>query len=122
MNTAALIAKFAAPIGPVTVTRFTPGARANGVYTPGVPDIIPDVFISIQPLSGRELLSLPEGDRTRNWMKGYSAIQLFTADQSEAKKADLVEFQGKQFEVRESQPWVWADSHWKIRIAEVNPT
>lgn len=104
-----------------TVTRYGTGAYVNGLYVPGSTSTF-QAMMSIQPVKGPELLKLQEGERTRNFMKGYSDTQLFTARQSPSAKADRVTFQGIVFEVQISDPWNPTDfDHWKVLLAEVNP-
>lgn len=102
------------------VTRYAQGAYVNGVYIPGAKSTF-DVVLSLQPVTGKELLNLPEGQRGRTFMKGYSPVALFTVEQSPSAKADLVSFMGRIFEVQQSEVWVGDFDHWKILVAEVNP-
>lgn len=104
-----------------TVTRYAAGAYVNGLYVPGATSTL-EVMMSIQPLKGRELLNLPEAQRTRRHMKCYAAAELLTADQSDGKKADRVTYRGRVFEVQDAEPWLDTDfDHWKCILAEVNP-
>ena len=109
----------------VTVTRYADGGTwVEGVFVPGSTSTI-ETVMSIQPLNGRELLNLTEAQRTRQMMKGYASIELFTAGQVEGKKSDLVTYQGKTYEVQAVQAWRSAAStiapYWKVTLAEVNP-
>ena len=122
MNAFDLIASFGQA---VTVTRqATAGDWVDGVYVPG-PVITFDVVMSVQPISGKELVNLSEAQRTKRWVKGYCADELFTAEQSVAKKADLVAADGAIYEVQKVEAWKGyksqIDPFWKVVMAEVNP-
>lgn len=122
MSASDLISRFGKS---VTVTRYAAGSYVNGTYVAGATSTF-SVDVSVQPIQGRELLNLPEAQRTRRWMKGYCGTELLTADQSDSEKADVVTVDGIDFEVQESQIWEGGGGntdldHWKIKIAEVNP-
>ena len=55
----------------LSVTR-TDGSYVDGVWTPGVASTFA-IEGSIQPMSGRELLLLPEGQRSRGAWTLYTA-------------------------------------------------
>ena len=108
----------------VTVTRYGAGSNVNGDYVAGTATTFA-VIMSVQPLSGRELLNLPEGQRTRNILKGYCATELYTATQAESKKADVVTVGSKSYEVQFVEHWQEQggdlDPFWKVHMAEENP-
>lgn len=70
---------------------------------------------SIQPLTGKDLERLPEALRQRNvrtfWMKTEVATD------GEAKYLDLIEFQGKRYQVLSSKPWLNWGGGWNEVIA-----
>lgn len=109
----------------VTVTRFAAGAYVNGEYVAGATSTFTTIM-SIQPMSGRELLNLPEAQRTRQYAKGFASVELFTVQTSPSKRADMIAFQGKNYEVQKVQYWESAGSdiapHWRVELAEDNPT
>ena len=108
----------------VTVTRYADGGEwIDGLFVAGPSSEI-ETIMSIQPLNGRELMNLPEAQRTRQMMKGYASIELFTSGQSAGKKADLITYQSKTYEVQSVEAWRSAAStiapYWKVLLAEVN--
>jgi len=122
MSASALIARFGRTF---TVTRFAAGTNSRGYYVPAT--AIPatfDVEMSIQPMTGKELLNLPEGQRTRAHRKGYCATELFTANKDAGIRADLVNVDGRMFEVQNVEFWESdiniIDPYWKVVLAEVN--
>lgn len=120
MSASDLIATFGET---VTVTRYTAGSYTNGVWSDGGSSTFTAVM-SIQPLKGQELLKLPEAERTMNYMKGYSSVELKTSSQNGQTKADVVTYQGKDYEVQAVESWRSTASivapYWKVRLAEVN--
>jgi hypothetical protein len=114
-NATNLIARFSEPF---TITRKAAGTYTNGTYSPGAITTISAVG-SIQPLSGREQLSLSELQRAKEIYKIYTATELFTVDESAGKKADLVSFQGKVFEVQKIEKWEYDFSYFKALIMRV---
>jgi hypothetical protein len=99
------------------------GTYVNGDYVAVAPTIS-QVIMSIQPISGRELLNVPEAQRTRQFMTAYSPVKLYTVQTSVSKKADLIEWDGAFFEVQAVEYWASSGNsiapHWRCRIAEVN--
>jgi hypothetical protein len=57
--------------GTYTVTRTAAGASTNGRYTPGAETTFP-IVAGIEPVTGRELRDMPEGQR------GDEVIMIFT--------------------------------------------
>lgn len=114
-NASSLISRFSEPF---TVTRKAAGTYTNGTYSPGATTTLSAVG-SIQPLSGREQLSLPELQRGKEIYKIYTSTELYTVDESSAKKADLVSFQGKVFEVQKVEKWEYDFSYFKALIMRV---
>jgi hypothetical protein len=80
---------------------------------------------SVQPLRGRELLSLPEGERTREWVKIYCASELRTLDEAAGTRADTIIYQGKAYQVRQVEPWeatgMVIGPYWKALACRVEP-
>lgn len=72
-----------------TVRRQASGAHVDGVWTPGAETSF-TVEVSLQPMRGRELLSLPEGQRQQARWKGYTETELFVGDRIEYSGRDLV--------------------------------
>ena len=90
--------------GLVSCTRFAAGYTVNGRSVPGAP--IPfTIYAVIEPLAGRELLILPEGERSKESVKIYTDTRLQTINETGMIKADRVSWQGRQFEVRNVKIW-----------------
>lgn len=120
MSAADLIASFALP---VTIRTFAPGQYVDGLWINGLPTDFED-RMSVQPLVGKDLLNLPEAQRSKRLMKGYIATLLKTVSEVDGSRADQVFYDDVWFEVQTVELWKdGKDSldHWKVILAEVNP-
>jgi len=74
---------------------------------------------TVQPMKGRDLEVLPEGDRQKRWIKLYSETEIKTGTQDDGAQrgADRIGVYGEIFEVQhvERQPAIIP--HWKARAA-----
>lgn len=116
MSAVGLIQRFGVP---VTVQRRASGEYPEGRYQEGALEEI-EVTMSIQPLSGRERLNLPEAQRTKRIYVGYCAEELRTVDEIARTPADRVLFDGTEFEVTRVEVWPGNLNHWKVELIEVN--
>jgi len=103
----------------VTVNRRAAGAWVAGDWVPGTPSTF-DITMSVQPLTDKELLDLPEAQRTRRTIKGYTDTFLNTTSKEDATEADLVEYDGRDFEVQRVEQWQGDFNFWKVFLQEVN--
>lgn len=90
----------------LTVRRKDPGSYVNGVWVEGTD--VPDFTIkaSWQPLNGKDLETLEEGERLRVVYKGYTETELFPADPLTQEEGDIIEGpDGKDYEVVNVEPW-----------------
>jgi hypothetical protein len=119
MSAADLIASFALP---VTIKRFNPGDYVNGKWVDGGSEEFED-RMSVQPMVGKDLLNLPEAQRSKRLMVGYIATQLRTVSEADKYKADQVFYDGVWFEVQTVELWkdgIESLDHWKVILAETN--
>jgi hypothetical protein len=99
-----------------TVTR-TAGAYVNGIWTDLAVETI-RVRGSLQPMSGRDLDQLPEGERTAGQWKLYTETELRT---SATGPADTLQARGRALKVMAEIPWpdhTQGVPHRKYRLAE----
>ena len=84
-----------------------PGVYVDGVWTGSGGEERFSIRGSLQPISGRELQLLPEGERTREQFKLYTKAELLTSRDSAAAptKADMVEHRGRLLKVMAEIPW-----------------
>jgi hypothetical protein len=103
------------------VTRYSVGTYLNGTYASGATTTL-FVDCCVQPTSGEDKVSLPEGVRERESYKIYSQVELKTNDEISGIRADRVNLDGKIFEVQTAQNHFGLGiSHWKSIVIRVNP-
>lgn len=95
MSFASVIAGLASDT--VTVTRTAAPSRALGRATAGATSTIAGVVASVQPVSGRDLKTLPEGRHADDCRVLYTATPLLVTDQ--------VPLQGEAYEVFRVRRW-----------------
>lgn len=105
----------------VMVSRYTPGTRdSEGEWVEGARELIP-VQMSVQPLSGRELAMLPEGERSDDWRKGFTTTCLRTSDQHDdgGRSADEVDVDGITYRVMNVRHERKVIPHYAVRMVRM---
>lgn len=79
------------------------GGYVNGIWQEGV-STSSTIEVNIQPLKGWELMSMPEADRSREWVKIYTTSDLRGVQDGDVSTAapstaDLIVWDGRTFEV-----------------------
>lgn len=85
----------------LTVKRKAGASFVSGRWTGGSESDIA-IKCSVQPLSEKELVSLPEGRRTRENYRIFTDTELFTVD---AQNPDEVIYLGERYEVYTVGKW-----------------
>jgi hypothetical protein len=88
----------------ITGIRFATGTREKGRYVPGADSPI-EFKASVQPLSGHEKLTLPEGIREKSAYRLYTSFQLYTSQEDDDKKADRVTLFDDVYEIIRVDVW-----------------
>lgn len=70
--------------------------------------------MSLQPVTQKDLLQLPEGMRESAVIKGYTIDELFTVKTSEFKIPDKVIFEGISYQVQTVDNWKATAGYYKI--------
>jgi len=84
---------------PQLITRQTPGSYISGVWVPGT-DSTFTIMASVQPLSDKDLVNLPEGRRASDVIKLYTDTVLLTVeDKGENQQPDKIEWRGFDYEI-----------------------
>lgn len=81
----------------LTIRRYEPGKLYRGVYKKSGKYEEFKARCSFQPMSGRETLQLPEGDRLKSHVKVYSDFPM--------KRNDIIFRKGEEFEVQLANLW-----------------
>lgn len=111
----------------ITVVRSSPtvGTTADGTIIQG-PTTTFQATASIQPLSGRDQVSLPEADRSKEFLWAYCDNELRTVSTYPSVPADrILRNDGKVFKVVGCEPWdrshMSIGPYWRARICLDNP-
>lgn len=73
-----------------------------------------DIMASVQPSTGEELQNPPEGQKTSEIINVFTDKELFTVEKSQFKKADVVVYNGRKFEVTKVERWASLIPHYKV--------
>lgn len=90
--------------GLVNVKRFGAGFAANGFAVKGQATTF-QIYAVIEPLRPREMMILPEGERTRKRVRVYTETKLQTADEAAQSMGDRVTYAGRDYEVQQCEVW-----------------
>ena len=97
------------------------GTYVEGNYVPGRKATL-RIRGSLQPLSPREVLQLPEGERVRASWKLYTDGTLITSREAGERQADTVVIRGEEHKVMSVERWEGtAIPYWKAILARVQP-
>lgn len=88
-----------------TYQRRNQNVKVDGHTSPPTLQTPVEFRASIQPLSGRDRLLLPEGDRNRNFVRIYTDTQLTMESQVGKTLGDIVTYAGKTWQVQETDDW-----------------
>lgn len=84
---------------PFTIKRTVAGAYVNGVYVEGAESTI-TIQASVQPVSGQDLVAIPEGRRASDMVKVYTSEDLFCqGDAGTGQSPDRIVYLGKDYEI-----------------------
>jgi hypothetical protein len=86
------------------------GSYINGHWVEGKTQTL-NIMATVEPLSGNDLLLLPEGERTKEAIRIYTDSELKTVDEFAKRKADVVNYFGKCFEVQVVKRWTQLIPH-----------
>lgn len=103
----------------LTVSRRGAGTLDHGRFTPATPTTF-DIAASVQPVSGRDLLRLPEGLRTRELVAVFTGGDLRTADEAAGLAADRFVYGGRTYEVQTLEDWTQLGGYRKAIAAKVD--
>jgi hypothetical protein len=104
---------------PFTVTRTAEGSRPNGRYTPGSASTFP-IIASVQPVSGRELMILPEAQHVEEVRVVYTATEIKTREPG--YEPDKVTIDGAAWTVIRAERWTYgAETYWRALVSRRAP-
>lgn len=83
------------------------------------------IKMSVQPISGDELINGVAGQKERNSQKGYTTTELKTSSEEDKTPADIIEYEGKDFQVQAVEKWVQGtgnlNTFYKVLLIEIDP-
>ena len=88
------------------VTQRPAGTYTDGLYVAASP-VAATVEAHVQPAAMRDVLNVPEGQRTKKMIAVYvkSPDELFIAVEPSGRQSDLVTYEGEQYEVHSRANW-----------------
>lgn len=104
--------------GTYTVTRYGAGSYVEGEHTEGTASTF-DIKASVQPMSGRELMKLPEGERTQDNLVVLTASELRTREGT--AQADRLSIDGATYEVLGVEDWYSEGGFYRAHVRRVTP-
>lgn len=110
---------------PLTIFRKSEGSYVRGKWVEGATTEVV-IQVNIQPLKPYEILMLPEADRTRAWVKFYSADYARTLKEGNGGwSADEFIWKGDRFKIMKVDDWtngMGILEHVKIQAARIELT
>lgn len=103
-----------------TGTRREASTFVDGIAVPGASSVL-NFTSSVQPLSGNEIETLPEGlrERANYWL--YTSFELRTINQQTKTPPDEVILFGKTFIVKKVEAWQnGVINHYKVLVSEAD--
>lgn len=99
------------------VTRSSGGQYVEGKFV-NQGETVVNITASVQPLTGLETQSIPEGDRNKERLKIYSVDLIQMIEESTGREADIINVDGVEFLVENVEKW---PNYYKGIIVKVNP-
>ena len=85
--------------GGVTIKRYAASTlNARGEQVKATPSTVVLTDVAVHTASGREMQRLPEADRRKEAIRGYTKVELFTTGDSH--DPDVVLYDSKRYEVK----------------------
>jgi hypothetical protein len=103
--------------GTYTVTRPGAGTWTNGVFVEGTASTF-QIQASVQPASARDLLRLPEGERTSDVIAIYTPTELRASSQPDRTLSDRITYRGALYELEHVEFWE-SGGFWKCLARKI---
>ena len=88
----------------VTLRRFAAPTYVNGMAVATAPTVS-SLDAAVQPSTRREVMKLPEGERTKEAISIFTVEVLQESDVSTGAKSDQVVWKGRTYEVQIVEDW-----------------
>jgi len=106
--------------GRYVVTRPGPTTFVGGRVTPGVAASF-SVDAAVQPATPKDLLRLPEGERSWERLVFFTTDELRTADASKNRLGDRVAYKAKTYEIESVTDWSTVGGFYRSVGKKVEP-
>jgi len=104
----------------LSISRYALGDYSTGDYVKATPTIV-TVRANVQPLKDREIVQMPEADRTKKWLKVYSA-SLMRSNKEGEYDADRFIWDGDTYQVEKVQDYsMGVLNHWRATACKISP-
>ena len=94
-----------------TLIRAAAGSYSDGLWTAGTATETTIRIIFPQPVTPEELAALPEGESARNYVKTYTATELFL-------ESDSIEYDSREFKVWQVFCYSFSGNYYKVIMRE----
>ena len=106
---------------PITVIKRAPGTRdRRGTYTAGAETVIEGVLATVNPVPGRVLETLPEGEREGDQRRVITEFELQSPNEDTGYPGDHIIYEGDRFEVRDVQVYRQVIPHLEVRVRRLS--
>lgn len=106
--------------GQFDITRATTGDHVKGVWVPGSTSVVP-TELHWQPLSGKDLLNLPENQRSKKAIRIFSEELIQGMDELSRTPADIVSIGSTNYEIQNVKFYdVGVCDHYEAVGVEIN--
>ena len=107
----------------ITVIRREPGTRDRlGRYTIGSEEVVEGVLATVNPVPGRVLETLPEGEREGDQRRVITEYELRAPDEDLGIPGDHIIYEGRRYEVRDVQVYRQVIPHLEVRARRISQT
>ncbi len=105
---------------PVKLIRFQPSVVESGRVAKPAVSSETEIFASIQPMTGKDLMLLPEGMRNSGTFKIYSDCELMSVDVPGCDTPDQILSEGVTYQVRMVDNWNSAGGYFKSVLTRMD--
>lgn len=103
--------------GTFTITRPAASSYVNGRAASGAPSTFQIVAVLV-PLTGRELMSLPEGERSKERIAFLTRSQEIRTTSAGGATSDVITYKGVAYEIEKVETWD-AGEYWRCVARKV---
>lgn len=104
---------------PYVLIREMPGSYVDGEWVPGSPAPV-NIMASIQPVTGKDQITVPEGRRLTDFIKIYTDTEVLPVDEAASQQPDKLTWRGRDYECVQVDPrQMGVISHYKAIFSRI---